>query len=112
MNQFLLQHLLRTRAERYPDKKAVGFFEICLSYRELEEKSTQLANLFFEAGLVRSSGVGIFLNKSIESVISFFAVPKAGCFYVPLDSGYSPLKRTIGIVLQNEIGFIITNSSL
>ncbi|MFD2169345.1 non-ribosomal peptide synthase/polyketide synthase [Tumebacillus lipolyticus] len=59
-----------------------------LTYRELNERSNQVAHLLRERGLVRGQFVSIVMERSIETVIALLGVLKAGGVYVPIDPDY------------------------
>lgn len=82
---FLLHHLLRRSADRNPGGSAIRFGEKCLTYAELEAQSNQLARALVEAKVRPGDRVGIHVEKSLASIVSVFAVLKAGASYVPLD---------------------------
>ena len=96
---YLLNQLLNRSAERYPDRPAVWARGRSLTYRELEERSNQLAHLLRERGLRRGDRVGLFFPKAVESVVAMFGVLKAGGVYVALDPG-APAER-IEYIIQN-----------
>jgi amino acid adenylation domain-containing protein len=85
--EFLLNHLLGESARRFPDKPAVLFGESVLSYAELDRLSTRLAHVLVENGLQRGDRVGIWMPKSIASIVSIHGILKAGGVYVPIDPG-------------------------
>ena len=88
--EFLLNHLLEESARRFPDKPAVLFDESVLSYTELDRISSRLAHVLIENGLRRGDRVGIWMPKSIASIVSMHGILKAGGVYVPLDPGAPP----------------------
>jgi amino acid adenylation domain-containing protein len=88
--EFLLNHLLEESARRFPDKPAVLFDESVLSYAELDRISSRLAHVLIENGLRRGDRVGIWMPKSIASIVSMHGILKAGGVYVPLDPGAPP----------------------
>jgi amino acid adenylation domain-containing protein len=96
---YLLQQLLTRSAAAYPEKVAVTARKRSLTYRELEERSTQLAHLLVGRGLKKGDRVGIFFPKCVESVVCMFGVLKAGGVYVPLDP-QAPSDR-IGYIIEN-----------
>lgn len=96
---YILQQLLSHSAERFPEKTAVWARGRSISYRELEEQSNQLAHLLKTCGVKKGDRVGLFFPKSVESIISMFAVIKAGGVYVPLDP-QAPVDR-IGYIISN-----------
>lgn len=96
---YILQQLLTRSAARYPEKTAVWARKRTLSYRELDERSTQLAHLLVQRGLGKGDRVGIFFPKSVESLVCMFGVLKAGGVYVPLDP-QAPADR-VGYIIGN-----------
>ena len=96
---YILQQLLNRSAERFPEKLAVWARGRSISYRELAEKSNQLAHLLRERGIKKGDRVGLFFPKCAESVICMFGVLKAGGVYVPLDPQAPPDR--ISYIIQN-----------
>lgn len=111
MNKYLLHHLLDEAAMKFPDKKAFVYGENSITYKELEYKSNQLANMLVDIGFKPRNVVGIYLNKSIEAIIAIFAVLKAGGAYVPIDSHYSPMTRIKNIIKLSQAEFIISDTT-
>ena len=71
-----------------------------LTYRELEERSNQLAHLLRQRGVKKGDRVGIFFPKCVESRgRACSAVLKAGGVYVPLDP-QAPAER-VGYIIGN-----------
>jgi amino acid adenylation domain-containing protein len=105
---YILQQLLSKSASRYPDKTAVWARGRSITYRELDQRSNQLAHLLQGRGVRKGDRVGLYFPKSVESVISMLAVLKAGGVYVPLDA-QAPADR-IGYIIENcGIRVLITN---
>uniref|UniRef100_UPI0007822423 non-ribosomal peptide synthetase n=1 Tax=Aquimarina longa TaxID=1080221 RepID=UPI0007822423 len=92
-----------------PDAIAVIFEEEQLSYRELDERSNQLANYLNREDTIKEEIVGICLNRSLEMVISILGVLKSGRAYVPIDPNY-PKDRITYILEDAFISLIISNS--
>jgi amino acid adenylation domain-containing protein len=109
---YLLHHYLEQSAARYPQKTAIQSGSQTITYQSLWEKSNRLANQLVDIAFTPRYPVGIFLPKSIEAVISMFAILKAGGIYIPLDSYYSPLSRIKRIIQLSEMDYIITHSGL
>lgn len=104
---YLLQHLLISSARTHSDRIAIQQQEHTIAYRQLDEKSNQLAHTLIDAGIERGDRVGIYLDKSIEAVIAIFGILKAGATYVPLDP-YAPIKRIAFIIKNCQIEFLIS----
>src|SRR3984885_15217010 len=96
---YVLQQLLSKSAKAYPEKPAVWARGKSITYRELDERSNQLAHLLRQRGIQKGDRVGLFFPKSVESIISMLGVLKAGGVYVPLDP-QAPADR-VGYIIGN-----------
>ncbi|MGD8753215.1 MAG: amino acid adenylation domain-containing protein [Anaerolineales bacterium] len=105
---YLLHQLLSETASRLPDKEAIRFQGQGMSYAELDRTSNQVACTLKAAGVQRGDRVGIYVNKSLASVISIFGVLKAGGVYVPLDPN-APPKRLAYITRDCDIQVLLTS---
>lgn len=90
----LLPHLLTESAARRPDKEAVRDQGEGLTYGELDRQSNQVAWALWSVGVRPGDRVGIYLPKSLASVVSIFGILKAGGIYVPLDIKAPPARLT------------------
>ena len=82
---YVLQQLLSKSAKAYPEKIAVWARGRSITYRELDERSNQMAHLLRKRGINKGDRVGLFFPKCVESIVSMLGVLKAGGVYVPLD---------------------------
>jgi len=105
---YILQQLLTNSAKQYPDKPAVSAKGRSLSYRELNERSNQVAHLLRSRGIQKGDRVGIYFTKAVESLASMFGVLKAGGVYVPLDP-LAPVERISYIISNCEMKALITS---
>src|ERR1700691_5308796 len=96
---YVLQQLLSKSAKAYPEKIAVWARGRSITYRELDERSNQMANLLRKQGITKGDRVGLFFPKCVESVVSMLGVLKAGGVYVPLDP-QAPADR-VGYIIGN-----------
>lgn len=96
---YILSHLLRDASRKFPAKTAVACAGKTLTYAELDEESNRLAHLLRKEGVRPADRVGIFLGKSVETVLGIFAILKAGAAYVPIDPQAPP--QRLGLILQN-----------
>lgn len=92
--------LFEEQVKKTPDNIAVVFEDQKLTYKELNEKANQLARYLIENRISSQDVVAIFLDKSLEIVISILAILKVGATYLPVDIDYP----------QNRIDYIIINS--
>lgn len=87
---FLVHHMLRASAAKYPDKEALVHGSTRLSYREVADRCAGLSVGLRNAGLERGDRVGIFLDPSVPQVLSIFGVCQAGGVYVPINQVLFP----------------------
>lgn len=78
----LVQDFLQQNAEYLPDKIALICGDQRLTYAEMEARANRLANAMLDHGVKRGDRVVIFLNNSVETVVSIFATLKAGGVFV------------------------------
>ena len=78
-----------------------------LTYGELERRANGLAGLLQERGVRRGDRVGLFLDKSLESLIGIFGVLKTGAAHVPFDSD-APVARLAYIARDANIRCLLT----
>ena len=63
-----------------------------LTYSELDERVSSTARIFLDRGLVpahHGDRVGLLLGNTVDFVISYFAISRAGLVAVPLNPGYT-----------------------
>jgi len=78
-------------AARMPDALAVvAPGKTPFTYRDLAARTNRLAHSLRSKGIGVGDRVGVFLPRSVELVIGFLAILKAGGTYLPLDPSYPP----------------------
>ncbi|MDD2706957.1 MAG: amino acid adenylation domain-containing protein [Verrucomicrobiae bacterium] len=85
--------LFEEQAKENPDQPAILCQGECLTYRELNEKTNQLAHtirkVFHEFNGTPIAGdtlIGIYIDRSVEMALAILGILKAGAAYVPFDS--------------------------
>ena len=84
--------LLAAAAAADPEAVAVVDGVRKVSYRELDEWSTRVAQVLIEAGIGPERAVGVAMDRCVELVVAWWAVLKAGGVYVPVDRAH-PVER-------------------
>jgi amino acid adenylation domain-containing protein len=97
--RYLIGHLLERSAQAAPDAAAVVDRNRSITYGELDAGANRIANLLAEIGVDRGERIAIYLDKSIESIISIYGVLKAGAAYVPLDPHAPPAR--LGYIVRD-----------
>ncbi|MCP3660211.1 MAG: amino acid adenylation domain-containing protein [Bacteroidetes bacterium] len=111
-----LHGLFQEQVNRTPNIIAtIGAFEgkdhAHLTYQELNYKSNQLAHYLKDLVGRVDSIVGVFLDRSIEMVVTLLGILKSGCAYLPLDTEY-PAERIDFLLNDANISILITNNDL
>ncbi|WP_327118182.1 amino acid adenylation domain-containing protein [Nocardia sp. NBC_01730] len=83
-----LAKLLTDTAVRLPDAVAVRYRGTDTTYRELDERSNELARALIEHGAGPEMVVAIALPRGLDAITAVWAVAKTGAAYVPIDPGY------------------------
>ncbi|MDB9510445.1 amino acid adenylation domain-containing protein [Kamptonema animale CS-326] len=104
-----LHELFENQVDKTPNKIAVVFEGTQLTYRELNEKANQLANLLQSLGVKNREFIGILQQRSPNFLISIIAILKAGGAYVPIDSTYPP-ERIRYMLSHSEVRILLTHS--
>ncbi|MGW4356977.1 non-ribosomal peptide synthetase, partial [Nocardia sp. NPDC004582] len=91
----LFGQLLTAAVESAADSTAIRFNRTGapadqreISYRDLDAQSSQLARELIARGIGPGDMVAIGITRSIESVLSVWAIAKTGAAYVPVDPAY------------------------
>ncbi|SDG17301.1 amino acid adenylation domain-containing protein/thioester reductase domain-containing protein [Fontibacillus panacisegetis] len=99
--------MFQRSAEQFPDRVALSTDGRQLTYRQLDYLSGRLAKKLREQGLHKGNFVSIYMERSIEAVISMLGVIKAGGAYVPLDPEH-PDDRNSYIIDDTKCPIVIT----
>lgn len=102
--------LFEDAVNNFPENIAISSNEGQYTYSELNTKANQLANGLLEKGLNKGDFVTIFMNRSLETIISILGIIKAGGVYVPLDPEH-PEERNSYIVSDTKSPFIVTKAT-
>jgi amino acid adenylation domain-containing protein len=68
-----------------PDKVAIVYKDVILTYRQLNERANQLARHLRMMGVKNNEPVGILADKSHDLITGILGILKAGGGYVPVD---------------------------
>jgi amino acid adenylation domain-containing protein len=102
-----IHELFEAQASRLPDAPAAEYATETISYRELNERADALACELRRWTATAGGIVGIHLDRSIDLIVGFIAVLKAGAAYLPLDPTY-PLERLAFMIQDSRARVIIT----
>ncbi|MGL6198848.1 MAG: amino acid adenylation domain-containing protein [Lachnospiraceae bacterium] len=89
----LFHEKFKRTVSKYSSKIAVVWNEQAITYKELDEKSTWLAETIAGQGIGKEQIVAIDLGRNIDAVAAMVAVLKAGCAFVFTDAKLPPERK-------------------
>ena len=105
-----LIELFEETVKKYPQKVAVIDKDRDISFSDLHKKSLWLASTLIALGIKQNRPIGVFLDKSIESVYADLGILYAGDFYMNLDIK-TPAERIKNIIQLIEPAAIISTQA-
>jgi len=103
--------LFEAKVDEFGDKIAVICEDQKVTYKELNDRSNQLANYLIAQGAGKNTLIGVCLERSVDMLVSIMGILKAGACYIPLDPEY-PVDR-IQFMLDNSFAEnVLTQQSI
>jgi len=99
------------QAARTPEAPAVVQGDVVVSYRELLDEATLIANTLRADGIGAGDLVGVCLERSPRMVVAMLAVLQTGAAYVPMDAAY-PEGRLRHMAADAKCRVILTQECL
>jgi amino acid adenylation domain-containing protein len=106
-----LPDLFTAQVARTPAAVAVRDSRRELTYRQLDERSNQLARHLRGTGVGSGDVVGIRLARSADLIVAMLGVLKAGAAYLPLDPAY-PTDRTDYMLRDSGARTVVTDAEV
>jgi amino acid adenylation domain-containing protein len=82
----LLHQFLEQTARRSPDQVALVCRGTSYTYRQIDEAAARLGAAMQHRGVRRGDRVAIFLDNSVESVVSVYGTLKIGAVFMPVNA--------------------------
>ncbi|QPB84363.1 amino acid adenylation domain-containing protein [Pseudoalteromonas rubra] len=101
--------LFEQQALQSPDSIALVEDHKMMTYRQVDERSNQLANYFSSKKIGSGDIVAIALNRSMDMIVSFIATLKVGAAFLPLDIK-NPKARIKHIIDNSNSSVVVTKS--
>ena len=106
--QKALHEVISQQASRTPDAIAVLSGDQTQTYRQLDQRSNELANYLRSQGIGRGDLVGLCCNRDVDTPALLVGIIKSGAGYVPLDPEY-PVDRLVYMVENSEVKHVIAH---
>ncbi len=106
-----LVHLFEAQVARTPEAMALIAGKERLTYRELDDRASQLAGRLAAMGVGPDVLVGVCVRRSWHMVAAILGILKAGGAYVPMDPTY-PRERLAFMLADAKVSLLITQRDL
>ena len=106
--QKALHEVIAEQASRTPNAIAVLSGDQTQTYRQLDQRSNELANYLRSQGIGRGDFVGLCCNRDIDTPALLVGIMKSGAGYVPLDPDY-PVDRLVYMVENSEVKHVVAH---
>jgi amino acid adenylation domain-containing protein len=100
-----------TQTNLTPNAVAVACNDRKLTFGELNSRANQLAHRLQQCGVSVETPVGVFLDRSVETIVALLGILKSGGCYVPIDPAY-PAARVAFMLVDSEVPVLLTESKL
>ncbi len=101
--------LFEEQVKNSPDATAVCFEDKSLTYSELDKLSNSLACYLKENNVKAHDVVALYLDKSLEAIVSIVATLKLGACYMPIDISYPNSRILYMLSDSNAKAFLLTS---
>lgn len=99
---------IQQQAHNFSNKDAVICDEASISYIELVNKASQLADKLADKGVKKGDIVGVYSGRNINFIIALLGLIKMGVTYLPIDLNY-PDKRVNYIIENSNINVLLVD---
>lgn len=102
-----LDQLFVEQAQKNPNKISVVCENKSYTYKELDERSNQIARYLIEKGVGENDCVGVVATRHSNTIANMLGILKAGGAYVPLEPDY-PEERINYILQHSKASVLLT----
>jgi len=104
-----IHQLFEEQVSSSPYSIALVLGDESITYDELNKKANQLANFLLNNKIKQNEIVGLLTERSIETIIGFLAILKAGGCALPIDSTL-PIRRKEYILKDSQVKFLLLDN--
>ncbi|MEH2405207.1 class I adenylate-forming enzyme family protein [Nostoc sp.] len=105
----MLKQRLAEVVKKYPDKTAIAYDQLRISYQQFYNHITHLSNHLSTAGITQGDCIALILPNSPEFAIAFYATAKLNAIALPINPLLKEDELNYYIIDSNTIA-IVTNS--
>ncbi len=111
MNRMNMAQPVERGAALFPERTAIFFEDIALSYLQLNTANNRLANSLAELGIRRGDCVALLLPNNVAFIITYLGLQKLGAIVVTINPALKP-KEVEFILNDSRSKLLVTTASL
>ncbi|TQJ30596.1 acyl-CoA ligase (AMP-forming), exosortase A system-associated [Microbacterium sp. SLBN-146] len=104
-----LHELLDASAIAAPDRPALTYKDVTLTYAQTRAAAVAAAAQFAELGVARGDRIAIYLEKRLETVVAMFGASLVGGMFVPINHVFKATQ--VGHVLEDSGARVLVTSA-
>ncbi len=105
----VISNLLNVQMRKTPDAAAIYLEDRSITYRELDQRSNQIAHFLRSKGVGSDTIVGVMIERSVDMFYGIFGILKAGGAYLPIAPTF-PSERIAYILQDSQAKLVLVNS--
>jgi amino acid adenylation domain-containing protein len=110
-NELCFHELLDLSSRTYPNHTAVVFNDRELTYDVFNKRINQVVHYLLKEGVKEGSFIGLYMDRSLDMLVSFIAIWRLSSVAVPLDIDNPPARQKL-ILEDSHVTVILTQEQL
>jgi tyrocidine synthetase III len=106
MSEKMVQRKINEMFRRFPQNTAIRCGDREIKYNELDIRTARIAVELNRRGIPGQTFIGIMQHDKVEVILTIIGILRAGCAFVPLDTGY-PRERLETMIDTTDVEHII-----
>lgn len=102
---------ISTTTKDFPNSIAIESKDIQVTYWELEEKSSIIANILEENNCINGNVIACYMQRSEKAIISTLGILKIGAICLPIDSSEKQIDKIESMIKAANVRLILCDSS-
>lgn len=103
---------LESSESKFPNKTVFADEKNSITYSELKQHAKKIGTQIFNQTSTTKKPIVVFVDRNIESLVSFMGVAYSGNFYVPIDIQMPKLRIELILQTLNPVATIVEKSNL
>ncbi|MFS4449749.1 AMP-binding protein, partial [Maribacter sp. 2307UL18-2] len=103
--------LFEDQVEKTPDKVALFYCGLELSYKDLNQKANILGHRLKEMGIGPNDIIGVMTLQSMEMVFGILGILKSGAAFLPIDPSY-PKERVDYMLKESDSRLVLSTKEV